>query len=128
MKDHWRGIAQTATIAVGACTAATADICAGAGGVLISAAIGAAANVGVHEVGSGGHTAAGAAQQAAIGAGSYGGAAIVGKAAMLVPPTAKYLTATDMVYNAATNWGKFWKPGSNVREVLNHCGLGTKWP
>ncbi|WP_234371168.1 hypothetical protein [Streptomyces sp. XY431] len=47
---------------------------------------------------------------------------------MLVSPTAKYLTATDMVHNAASSWGKFWKQGISVREVLNHFGFGTKWP
>ncbi|MEU6851532.1 RHS repeat-associated core domain-containing protein [Actinacidiphila alni] len=130
---HWRGITQvaivvTATVAAGLCTAATAGACAGAGGILISAGIGAAASVANYEIGGGPHTVKGAAQQAAIGAGGYGAAAGVGKGAMLLSSTSKYLTFSDTVYNALHNGGKFWKQGENVREVLNHCGFGTKWP
>ncbi|WP_329311193.1 RHS repeat-associated core domain-containing protein [Streptomyces sp. NBC_01262] len=131
--DHWRGIAQvaivaTATVAAGLCTAATAGVCAGAGGIIISAGIGFAAGVGSYEVGGGQHTWKGALQQGAIGAGSYGAAAGVGKGAMLMSRTSKYLTFTDTLYNAARNGGRFWKQGENVREVINHCGFGTRWP
>lgn len=130
---HWRGITQvaivaTATVAAGLCTAATAGVCAGAGGFIISAGIGFAAGVGSYEVGGGQHTVKGALQQGAIGAASYGGAAAVGKGGMLMSRTSKYLTFSDTLYNGFTNGGRFWKQGENVREVLNHCGFGTKWP
>ncbi|MBO1416574.1 RHS repeat-associated core domain-containing protein, partial [Streptomyces sp. FH025] len=133
VKDHWRGIAQvaiiaTATVATAACAAATAGICAGAGGMLMTAAIGAAASVGVYEVGAGEHTVKGAVQQAAIGAATSGGGTALAKGFMMVSKTAKFMTATDALFNAARNGGKFWKQGENVREVLNHCGFGTKWP
>ena len=84
--------------------------------------------MGSYEVGSGQYTRKGAAEQGAIGFGSYGVAAGVGKGSMLLASTSKYMTFSDTIYNAATNGGRFWKQGENVREVLNHCGFGTKWP
>jgi hypothetical protein len=127
------GIAQVAidvvaVAAAGVCTFATAGACAGLGGVLICAAIGAAANIGKYEIGAGEHTLAGASETAAWGIGEYGGAAFVGKVGMLGATTSKSLTFGDMIYNIQTDGWKFTWTGENRREVANHLWFGTRVP
>ncbi|MFE4801999.1 hypothetical protein ACFRFL_45545 [Streptomyces sp. NPDC056708] len=63
-EDHWRVLAQAGiiivgTIAIGVCTAATAGVCAGAGGIIMSAAIGAAQGIATYGVSGGKHTTSG---------------------------------------------------------------------
>ncbi|MFF2852017.1 RHS repeat domain-containing protein [Streptomyces sp. NPDC058001] len=136
--EHWRGITQigiivVGTIAVGVCTAATAGLCAGAGGIIISGAIGVAQGVATYGVSGGKHTAMGYVQAGAIGGFSAGGAAGVGKVSMLMggtrisPSTAPYHSVSTMTSSAVHNGGRFWEGGVNGRQVINHLGFGTKW-
>ncbi|WP_327275477.1 RHS repeat-associated core domain-containing protein [Streptomyces sp. NBC_01224] len=135
-EDHWRGLAQAGIIivgiiAIGVCTAATAGVCAGAGGIIMSAAIGAAQGIATYGVSGGKHTTSGYVTQAAIGAGSGGLAAGVGKAAMLMgggrTGSAPYHTVSTMTSSAIHNSGAFWKGGEYGRKVVNHMGFGTRW-
>ncbi|MFD7914288.1 RHS repeat-associated core domain-containing protein [Streptomyces sp. NPDC059752] len=135
VEDHWRGLAQAAiivvgTIAAGVCVAATAGLCAGAGGIIIAGVIGATQGVATYGVGGGEHTMSGYATAAAVGAGSVGAAGAVGKAGMLMggaSATAPYQTVSTMASSAIHHGGRFWKGGEFGRKVVNHMGFGTRW-
>ncbi|MCX5160038.1 RHS repeat protein [Streptomyces sp. NBC_00264] len=131
-KDHWRGIAQAAVIIVGGvavtiCTAATAGVCAGAGGIIMSAAIGATQGIATYGLSGGEHSAEGYVQSASIGAATAGGATALAKAGMLMSPTSPYHSVSTMTSSARVNGGRFWKGGLMGRQVRNHMGFGTKW-
>ena len=131
-EKHWRGIVQVvivtaAIVATGACALATAGVCAGAGGILIDAAIGAAAGVGQYETGAGEHTLDGAVQAGAISALEYAGAATMGKLGLLLSTTSKALTISEIGYNFSVKGGRFWYSGNYTREVFNHMGFGTRF-
>ncbi|MCX4742892.1 RHS repeat domain-containing protein [Streptomyces antibioticus] len=138
VKDHWRGITQAGviivgTVAIGVCTAATAGVCAGAGGIIMSGAIGVAQGVATYGVSGGEHTATGYIQAGSIGGLSGAGAAGVGKVSMLMggtrtaPTTAPYHSLSTMASSALHNGGRFWSGGVNGRQVINHLRFGTKW-
>ncbi|KUO22338.1 hypothetical protein AQJ91_05050 [Streptomyces dysideae] len=130
----WRTLAKgaiyvTAAVAAGACIAATAGVCAGAGGILIAGAIGAAGNVAAYGVSEGEHTVEGAVTEGVYGftVGAVGGG-FVGKGALMLGSTSKYLRVGDIPYNAIRNGGRFWNQGDHVQIVRNHMGFGTKFP
>ncbi|WP_328339499.1 RHS repeat-associated core domain-containing protein [Streptomyces violaceus] len=131
-KDHWRGIAQAGVIIVGTvavvvCTAATAGVCAGAGGIIMTAAIGASQGIATYGLSGGSHSTKGYLQAGVIGGGTAGGATAMAKAGMLMSRTGPYHTVSTMVSAAWRNGGRFWKGGEYGRQVHNHMRFGTKW-
>ncbi|MFI8094037.1 RHS repeat domain-containing protein [Streptomyces sp. NPDC086080] len=130
--DHWRGIAQAAVIVVGTvavvvCTAATAGVCAGAGGIIMTAAIGMTQGIATHGLSGGSHSLKGYAQAGLIGGATAGGGTAIAKAGMLMSRTAPYHTVSTMISTAGRNGGRFWKGGEYGRQVKNHMRFGTKW-
>jgi RHS repeat-associated protein len=130
--NNWRPIAKwtiigTAVVAGSICAAATAGICAGAGGVLVMGAIGAGQGIAIHAVAGGENTVGGYARAGIEGAvtGTIGG---VAKPLMMTGMrVAPYQSVSTMASSAWHNGGRAWKGGTYGRQVRVHMGFGTKW-
>jgi RHS repeat-associated protein len=127
VSDNWQQILiySVAAVAVAACTAATAGVCAGAGGVLISTAIGATSGAAAYGVSEGEHTASGYARAAVMGGLGGGVGSAAGKLAM-VGTTSGYHSISTMTSNVMRgNWPM--TTGMYGQQVQNHFGFGTKY-
>lgn len=122
-RNNWRMYARggiiivTSLLALG-CALATAGVCAGAGGVLITSAIGAGGGVLSHTVDKGKKTPASYASRAAYGAipgtGTTAGRIIMRES----KGKARY----------AFEYTRQVRLGAHRRTVVNHVGFGTKFP
>ncbi|GAA2470546.1 RHS repeat-associated core domain-containing protein [Streptomyces thermolineatus] len=131
-QENWREIAKWGVwivggVAIAACTAATAGVCAGAGGLIISAAIGASQGAAAHAL-DGGEATAGAYAKASV----YGVATVVpgaafGKVTMLAQKTAGYHSISTISSEIFRSPSRFYGAGKYGRQVYNHMGFGTRY-
>ncbi|MFG2948477.1 RHS repeat-associated core domain-containing protein [Streptomyces adustus] len=124
LKKHRRtfaawGVGLAIGVVGGACVAATAGICAGAGGLIIGAAFGAAGGAAPYRIGTRHRTWRGYAMPMALGAASVFGRGVHAKW--------RGAGAKQTVKRWLDGFRREAKFGKHRRKVWGHWGFGTRW-